>query len=104
MMGGLHIALYTPEAIFGTIAISSVKNRVIFSIISLLLAPFHSVILHFKMHYIILKLRANPYNKILLYEKDMITFHQRKFTKVELGLETVYQMAGILILLLSSYS
>ena len=100
MVGGLQIALYNPEAIFGTIAISSVKNRVIFSICSLLLAPFHSVILHFKMHYITLKLRANPYNKILLSEKDMMTFHQRKFTKVELGLETIFQLVGLLILLL----
>ena len=51
-----------------------------------------------------MKLRANPKNKKFRLQKDRITFHYRNFIKVELGIETLCQMAGMYILLLSAKS
>ena len=66
--------------------------------------PFHSVILHLKLHYIQLKLNFNPQNRKLRQEKDILTYHQRTFTKTELGLETIYQMVVMQILIFASSS
>ena len=104
MLGGLRLTLYTPEAIFGPTAQSSTRNQVLCTMASFLLIPFHSLILQFKMHYIELKLRDSPNNKTLLSEKDTMTFYKRNFTKVELGLETIYQMTGLFLLFLGANS
>ena len=103
-LGGLRLALYTPEAIFGPVALRSGKNHVLSSLVLIMLIPFQSVILLFKMHYLELKLRNSPNNKILLSEKDKMTFYYRSFIKVELGLETIYQMVGLFLLFLGAYS
>ena len=103
-LGGLRLALYTPEAIFGPVALRSDKNHVLSSLVLIMLIPFQSVILLFKMHYLELKLRNSPNNKILLSEKDKMTFYYRSFIKVELGLETIYQMVGLFLLFLGAYS
>ena len=104
VLGGIRLALRSPDIIFGHKILLNKSRRVLYSIMTILLVPFHSAILHFKMHYIQLKLNSHPQNRKLLEEKDILTFHQRNFAKVELGLETIYQMVLLQILIFASSS
>ena len=70
----------------------------------MLIIPFHSALLQLKLHNFELILRDNPKNKTILLEKDKITWHRKNFAKMEIGLETIYQMAVLNILLLLSNS
>ena len=103
VLGGVRLALNSPDIIFGHRTLSSKSWRVFYSVLAFLLTPFHSVILHLKMHYIQLKLNSDPQNRKLRREKDELTFHQRNFAKVELGLETIYQIVGLNIFIFSRY-
>ena len=104
ILGGLRLALIYPDAIFGSTAIKNRKSYILYSIISLLIIPFHSALLQLKLHNIQLILRTNPKNKTFLLKKDKITCYKRNFAKVEIGLETIYQMAGLNLLLFLSKS
>ena len=104
VLGGVRLALNSPDIIFGHKTLSSKSWRVLYSVLAFVLTPFHSVILHLKMHYIQLKLNSHPQNTKLRREKDELNFHQRNFAKVELGLETIYQIVGLNILLFASSS
>ena len=70
----------------------------------MLIIPFHSALLQLKLHNFELILRDNPKNKTILLEKDKITWHRKNYAKMEIGLETIYQMAVLNILLLLSNS
>ena len=104
MLGGLRITFNCPEAIFGPRVLQNTANRIIYSIISLLLLPLHPLLLHLHLYDIDLRLKKNPRNKSLCFKKQKITFHLRNFTKIELGLETMFQIAGMNILLLCTKS
>ena len=104
VLGGIRLALNSPGVIFGDKAHSSKLWRVLYSLVAFVLTPFHSVILHLKMHRIQLKLNSHPQNRKLKKEKDELTFHQRNFTKVEVGLETIYQMVILNIILFATQS
>ena len=95
LFGGFRLAINHPDAIFGPTAIETRRNYIFYSFLSLLLLPFHSALLQLKLHKIELMLRNSPRNKTLLLQKDRITRHQRNFSKVEIGLETIYQMVLI---------
>ena len=104
LFGGFRLAINHPDAIFGPTAIETRRNYIFYSFVSLLLLPFHSALLQLKLHKIELMLRKSPRNKTLLLQKDRITCHQRNFSKVEIGLETIYQMVLINLVLFLSIS
>ena len=74
------------------------------TILFLVFPPSHSYVMHFKRLYLDLKLRKLPTDKDLIKRKEdlkRIIYHQ---VKLELGLETVYQLVIMLILLFLSYT
>ena len=99
-LGGLRITLFNPEVIFGSRAIENTKNRIIYSILSFITIPIHSAVLNLRLGYIVLKVKANPKNKNLCLQRDEIAYQQKTFAKIELGLETIFQIIGVIILLL----
>ena len=44
IFGGFRLAIYYPDAIFGSVAIRNTINRIFYSILSLLLLPLHSLL------------------------------------------------------------
>ena len=125
MLAGLRLALYNPDAIFGKKAVKNVKSHMLYSMICFLLMPLHSMLLHLKMHYVELQIikSKNKVSKIwkedekrftirklmavqidLLEERDRINFNIKKFQRAEIGLESVFQIFGVIILLLNKLS
>ena len=123
-MGGLRLALNNPDAIFGEKAIKNTKSQIIYTILCILLLPLHSMLLQLRMHYVDLKIQESKshvsidendnktsilrklmaVDKNLLTEKDKIDYHQKRFSRAELGLESVFQIFGVLILLFNKLS
>ena len=125
MLAGLRLALNNPDAIFGQKAVKNEKSHMLYSMICLLLMPLHSMILHLKMHYVELQIMEskNKVSKIwkedekrftirklmavqidLLEERDRINFNIKRFQRSEIGLESVFQIFGVIILLLNKLS
>ena len=59
---------------------------------------------HLKLSYLELKLKLRPNDPNLVLEKEKLKRSLNMHVKLELGLETVYQLAGQLILLILSYT
>ena len=75
-------------------------RRIILSILTFILSPFHTLILYLRKYHIELKLRANPDSRILLLEWEVMHHHLCQHIKLELGLETIFQLTLQIILLL----
>ena len=73
-------------------------------ILLIVLSPFHMYVEHFKLAYLEMKLKINPNDKLLILKKESLKRALHIHVKLELGLETVYQMTGQLILLLMAYT
>ena len=74
------------------------------SLLLLLFCPFHMYIGHFKLIYQELKIKINPHDQSLVKEREILKRTLYIHVKLELGLETVFQLAGKLILLLMAYT
>ena len=59
---------------------------------------------HLKLSYLDLKLKLSPHDPNVVLEKEHLKRSLNMHVKLELGLETVYQLAGQLILLLLAYT
>ena len=70
----------------------------------LMFAPFHMYILHHLEAFANLKLKEFKNEKSLIRSKEDIKRTLHMHIKLELGLETIYQLTGQLILLLLSYT
>ena len=68
------------------------------------LSPFYTYFKHFQMLYLKLKLREFPNEEVLLKAKDDLKREMNCHIKLELGLETIYQLVLTIILLLLSYT
>ena len=75
-------------------------RRILLSILTFILSPFHTLILYLRKYHIELKLRANPDSRILLLEWEVMHHHLCQHIKLELGLETIFQLTLQIILLL----
>ena len=51
IFGGFRLAIYYPDAIFGSVAIRNTMNRIFYSILSLLLLPLHSLLLQLSVYW-----------------------------------------------------
>ena len=74
------------------------------SLLTFLISPFHSWILLIKSYQIELKLRATPDSKALKEKWDLFNYHICNHTKIELGLETIFQLTLQVILVLFAKS
>ena len=100
-LGGARLAIQAPEVIFWP---TRGCLKVIFSVLTFISSPFHSMILALKEYCIELKLRNDPESKDLLQQYDKIYFHLCCHTKLELGLETILQSCLQLTLLFYALS
>ena len=99
IIGGLQLAITAPDLIFGSMAFDNRGKELFCSLMTFLVSPFHTTILHLQEYYIELQLRANPDDIKLTSKRDRLRNHTYQFIKIELGLETAGQLTGQLILL-----
>ena len=99
-LGGIRLALRSPDLIFGEKVFKSWKTRVIYSTLAILLTPIQIVILYIKLYFTDLTLKAYPEDKMLLEKRARLTFELKSFVKLELGTESLYQLFGQFIFLL----
>ena len=79
-------------------------KKVCTSIVMIVLSPFHMYYQQLQMSFIDLKLKMYPNDQNLIKEKEDLKRILNTQVKLELGLETVYQLSGQLILLLLAYT
>ena len=99
-LGGIRLALRSPDLIFGEKVFKSWKTRVIYSTLAILLTPIQIVTLYIKLYFTDLTLKAYPEDKMLLEKRARLTFELKSFVKLELGTESLYQLIGQFIFLL----
>ena len=73
-------------------------------ILLVVLSPFYVYFQHIRFSYLDLKLRLQPNNQSLILAKEELKRSLNNHIKLELGLETIYQLVGQLILLLLAYT
>ena len=119
-LAGVRLAISAPHLIFKR---STGYWQIFYSILTFLVTPFHPLILGLKQYLIELKLRSVPGSnclkctlsnaiseeteerrKSLLDESIEIQYHLCNHVKLELGLETIFQLCIKLILLAYSQS
>ena len=79
-------------------------RQIITAIMLIVFSPLFSYFLHFMGLYLELKLRLLPNDQTYIKAKEHFKRTLNRHIKLELGLETVYQLAITLILLLLSYT
>ena len=100
LLGGIQLALRSPDLIFGEGIFRSLKTRVIYSTLALLLTPIQIFILYTKLYFTDLNLKAYQDDKMLLAKRERLTYELKSFVKLELGIESLYQLILQFIFLL----
>ena len=101
VLAGARLASQSPEILFGGRA---KKHRTMFTILAFISFPFHPIILELQEEYINLKLKNDESNRLLLQKRFAIRYSLRSFKKLELCLETIFQLTLQLILILYATS
>ena len=99
LLGGLRLAFDSPDVIFGQRVFKNKKNRIFYSIIIIFMSPFHMAFLFLKQKYYEAQLLKHPLDKKLNEEWEKVKYHLCQHIRMELGLETIFQLSGQLILL-----
>ena len=100
LFGGIQLALRSPDLIFGERVFQSWKTRTIYSTLALLLTPIQIFILYTKLYFTDLNLKAYPNDKTLLEKRERLTYELKSYVKLELGIESLYQLILQFIFLL----
>ena len=105
-ISGARLAISAPHIIFWK---TEGLLKIIFSVLTFVTVPLHSLILALRQYQIDLRLRADAGTKDaslktektrkLLDKSDELHYHLCSHTKLELGLETIFQLCLKLILL-----
>ena len=98
LLASARLAYRSPDIIYDHQNVTWIKILVF--ILSLTFSPFLSIILYVKQSYIFLKTKRNPNDRCLIIQWEKMKWEVCQFVKLELGMETVYQLAGQIILLL----
>lgn len=103
LLAGIRISIQCPNIIFGD-ADSENNNSVKNGCITFCLTPLLRLLMSLKLHtfYLIEKLGLDT--KGLYKQKSNIKYHLRQMDKLELGMETIYQLCIQLILLFNALS
>ena len=72
--------------------------------LTFMFAPFYSIILSIKHYQVELLLKNNPSDMALLSKWEKIHYHRSQHIKLELGMETIFQLTGQFILYLNTIS
>ena len=104
ILGGLRLSISDPDLIFRRKSCYTKYERIFLPVLTFLSAPFYSIILSVMQYQVKLKLRIHPYDKTLLSELERIHYHRSKNIKLELGMETQFQLTGQFILYLNTLS
>ena len=83
---------------------NDIKQRIKYGFFTFCLSPVLYLLLHLKLHTFELREQLNLENEDHFRQKSEIKYHQRNLIKLELGLETINQLALQLILLLNAIS
>ena len=102
LLGALRFAYDSPEIIFGQKVYKTKKNRILFSILIVVSCPFHVAFLILKKSYIEVQLRKYPLSPILNIDWETTKYHLCQHVRLELGLETIFQLSGQLILIFNA--
>ena len=92
------MAYRSPETIYDHQDVTWKKILVL--IFCNLCSPFISIFLYIKQSYLLLKSKRNPNDRPLILKWETIKWEICQFVKLELGMETIYQLALQIILLL----
>ena len=79
-------------------------REVVGTLLFIILSPFHMYVEHFKLAYMELRLKISPNDLSLIEEREKLKRSLHIHVKLELGLETMYQLTGQLILLFMAYT
>ena len=99
LIGGLRLAYDSPNIIFGQKVFKTKNNRILYSIAIIVMSPFHVAILFLKKSYYEVQLLKHPLNRKLNEKWENVKYHLCQHIRMELGLETIFQLSGQLILL-----
>ena len=100
ILAAARLAYRSPEVIHDSSKLNLIKIKILIFISSIIFCPILSIILHMKQNYFLLKSDANPEDKFLIKKWEKIKYEFYQYMKLELGLETMYQLALQIILLL----
>ena len=98
LLATARLTYRSPEIIYDHQNVNWKKNLVIIS--SLICSPFTSIFLHTKQSYTFLKSKRNSNDLVLIQKWEKMKWEVCQFVKLELGMETIYQVALQIILLL----
>ena len=99
-LGGARLATRDLDSQIIFLPAQGYFRRLILSISTFILSPFHTLILYLRKYHIELKLRSNPDSRLFLLEWEFMNHHLCQHIKLELGLETLSQLTLQIILLL----
>ena len=105
LLAGLQIAIVCPSLLFDLEAKTmSLKQSVRYGLFTFCLSPLLSLLLHLKLQMFHLMGKLKLDNEDIYNKKSLIKYHLRNAIKLELGLETIYQLSIQLILLFNATS
>ena len=99
LLGGLRLAYDSPDVIFGQKVFKNKSSRLLYSIAIILMSPFHVAFLFLKQSYYEVQLLKHPLDKKCNEKWENVKYHLCQHIRMELGLETIFQLSGQLILL-----
>ena len=102
ILAGLRIAICAPELIYGSKVYESTTKHIGYSVLILISVPLLRPYLLLKKHYIEQMIHIDGSNKELISKWDKVEYHLCHFIKLELGLETIFQLCGQFLLLLKT--
>ena len=105
LLAGLQIAIVCPGLLFDLQAKTmSLKQSVKYGIFTFFLSPLLTLLLNLKLQMFRLMEKLKLDNEDMYNKKSLIKYHLRNTIKLELGLETIYQLSIQLILLFNATS
>ena len=102
-MAGIRLSIRSPGLIFG-IKVKTMKESIKYGVFTLCLTPLLPLILSLKLQIIYLKDKLVKGNKNLSQQRYELKYHLYNMVKLELGLETINQLAAQLIFLFNALS
>ena len=104
-LGGFQIAIVCPSLLFDLQAKTmTLKQNVMYGFFTFCLSPLLSLLLHLKLQMFLLMEKLRLDNEDMYSKKSLIKYHLRRNIKLELGLETIYQLTIQLILIFNATS
>ena len=94
------MTISAPDLIFERKPSYKKYQRKLWTMLTFLLAPFYSILLSTKHYQVELQLKNNPNDMALLSKWEKIHYHRSQLIKLELGMETIFQLTGQFILCL----